>query len=74
MWFYDHCYKIFYQLTDSTPSCNVYSLERASVNQVILLILQASIYSSFYVCKQIPVHVGFVKGSGLAAELLNIWK
>jgi len=27
MWFYDHCYKIFYQLKDSTPNCNVYSLE-----------------------------------------------
>lgn len=27
MWFYDHCYKTFYQLRDSTPSCNIYSYE-----------------------------------------------
>lgn len=25
MWFYDHCYKTFYQLRDSTPNCNAYS-------------------------------------------------
>lgn len=27
MWFYDHCYKTFYQLRDSTPNCNAYLYE-----------------------------------------------